>query len=114
MPATPLPYPEGRPRSFRATVHGTVFGGRAELVDEMKDGDRVLLVADPPGDEAPGVWIHLEAGDPVGHLPPEIASWLWPWLHAGGGASATALRVHGEDVPSWRRLVVQVECRGAA
>ena len=114
MASSPTQYPAGCPRSFRATVHGTVFGRRADLVDELHDGDPVLVIADPPGEDEPGVWIHLEGGEPVGHLPPEIARWLWPWLHAGGGARAKALRVHGDDVPSWRRLVVQVECAGAA
>lgn len=105
-----LQYPPGRPRTFRATLHGTVFAGRSELVEGLKDGDRMLLVPDPPGGDAPGVWVHVETGDPVGHLPPEIAGWLWPWLSSGGGARATAIRVHGEDVPSWRRVVVEVDC----
>ena len=30
-------------------------------------------------------------------------------LSGGERASATALRVHGEDAPSWRRVVVEVE-----
>ena len=103
-------YPPGRPHTFRATVHGTVFASRSDLLDGLQDGDRLLVVPDPPGAEAPGVWVHLEGGDPVGHLPPEIAQWLWPWLSEGGGAQATALRVHGDDVPSWRRVVLQVTC----
>ncbi len=103
-------YPPGHLRSFRATLHGTVFASRSDLIDELSDGDRLLVVPDPPGGDAPGVWLHLESGDPVGHLPPEIAQWLWPWLSEGGGAEARALRVHGDDVPSWRRVVVQVNC----
>jgi hypothetical protein len=71
------------------------------------------VVPDPPGEEEPDVWIHLASGEPVGHLPPEIATWLWPWLARGGTAAARAGAVHGGDVPSWRRLVVEVSCRAA-
>ncbi|MEQ9570073.1 MAG: hypothetical protein RLN75_07760 [Longimicrobiales bacterium] len=46
----------------------------------------------------------------MGHLPPEIARWLWPWLVRGGSASGRASAVHGAEVPSWRRLVVEVDC----
>jgi len=67
-------------------------------------------VADPPGQEVPEVWVHLRSGDPIGHLPPEISCWLWPWLRCGGRAHATALRVGGNDVPSWRRVVLEVVC----
>lgn len=69
------------------------------------------LIPDPPGQEAPDVWVHLQDGDPVGHLPPEIARWLAPWLLQGGAAVARALRVQGADVPSWRRLLLEVSCR---
>ena len=100
------------PARFRATVHGTAFAGRERHLDHLHEGDRVLVVPDPPGGEDPEVWIHLASGDPVGHLPPEIAAWLWPHLQAGGEADARALRVHGADTPSWRRVVVQVELRG--
>lgn len=95
--------------SFRATLHGTVFGGRERLLEGLHDGDPVLVVPDPPGGEEPEVWIHLPTGEPLGHLPPEIAHWLWPRLVRGERTRATALRVHGEDVPSWRRVVVEVE-----
>lgn len=69
------------------------------------------LIPDPPGQEPPDVWVHLQDGDPVGHLPPEIARWLAPWLLQGGAAVARALRVQGSDVPSWRRLLLEVSCR---
>ena len=38
------------------------------------------------------------------------ATQLYQDLSAGGGARAKALRVHGDEVPSWRRVVVQVVC----
>jgi len=113
MPYAPPPFPEGRPSCFRSTVHGTVFAGREQLLEGVHDGDRVRLVADPPGQDAPEVWVHLPSGDPIGHLPPEISQWLCPWMQGGGRAEATALRVRGDDVPSWRRVVLEVVCRPA-
>ena len=107
-PAPPLP--TGCPRQFRSTVHGTVFAGRDRHLARMHPGDRVVLVPDPPGQTDPEVWVHLESGDPIGHLPPEISCWLWPWLRGGGAASAVALAVHGADTPSWRPLLVEVHC----
>jgi hypothetical protein len=109
-----LPFPEGCPRSFRATVHGTVFGGRERYLGDVHDGDAIRLVPDPPGQDDPGVWVHLGTGQPIGHLPPEIAAWLWPWLSGGGVAEARAVRVGGEEVPSWRRVVIEVSCRTGA
>jgi hypothetical protein len=103
------PSRQAAPSAFRSTLHGTVFAGRERLLEELHDGDPVLVVPDPPGDDEPGVWIHLPSGEPLGHLPPEISHWLWPRLQAGERARATALRVHGEDAPSWRRVVVRVE-----
>lgn len=110
MDQSTTPFPQGRPRQFRSTVHGTVFAGRDRHLERMHDGDRVVLIPDPPGQEDPEVWVHLESGDPVGHLPPEISSWLVPWMRSGGKAVARALRVHGSEVPSWRRLLVEVSC----
>lgn len=104
------PLPTGCPRQFRSTVLGTVFAGRDRHLAVMHPGDRVVLIPDPPGQTDPEVWVHLESGDPVGHLPREISSWLWPWLHGGGAASAVTLAVHGEDTPSWKRLLVEVHC----
>jgi hypothetical protein len=114
MPYPAPPFPTGCPRHFRSTVHGTVFAGRDRHLARMHPGDRVVLVPDPPGQTDPEVWVHLESGDPIGHLPPEISSWLWPWLRRGGAASAVALAVHGADTPSWRRLLVEVSCEEAA
>jgi hypothetical protein len=100
-----------RPSTFRTTVHGTIFGHRSDHLAELSPGDRLLLIPDPPGEEEPAVWVHLPEGDPVGHLPPEINLWLAPWMMSGGAASATTLRVGGEEVPSWKRLLIEVECR---
>lgn len=109
MPSTP-PFPEGRPPLFRSTVHGTVFAGRDRYVETLSDGDEVRLVADPPVQDEPEVWVHLQSGEPIGHLPAEIATWLWPWLSNGGVATARLLRVRGAEVPSWRRVVLEVSC----
>lgn len=107
------PLPDGHPSTFRATVHGTVFGERAARVADVEDGEELLLIPDPPMEEDPAVWVHSRGGDPLGHLPPEISQWLAPWLLRGGRARATAVRVRGDDVPSWRRLVIEVSCEEA-
>ena len=107
------PLPAEQPATFRATVHGTVFGDRAAHVSEVAQGDTLLLIPDPPVDEDPAVWVHRAAGDPLGHLPPEINSWLAPWLLRGGAATATAVKVRGAEVPSWKRLVIEVHCAAA-
>lgn len=107
------PFPAGQPPLFRSTVHGTVFGGRDRHVDALNDGDELRLVPDPPVQDVPEVWVHLKSGEPIGHLPPDIAFWLWPWLARGGVARARLLRVRGAEVPSWRRLLLEVSCRVA-
>ena len=66
------PFPDGRPTCFRSTVHGTIFSGRDRHVDAVKDGDTLQLIADPPVQTNPEVWVHLDSGDPIGHLPTEI------------------------------------------
>lgn len=105
------PFPTGCPTQFRATVHGIAFADRERHLDGLSEGDRLVLMADPPtGTRRPGIWIHLPSGDPIGHLPPEIAAWLWPWLRQGGEAEVRALRVHGSEAPSWRRLMIEVNC----
>ncbi len=109
MPASP-PFPRNQPASFRATVHGTVFGGRAAVLDLLSEGEELLLLPGPPVDDEPGVWVHRSGGDLVGHLPPEIEYWLAPWLLRGGRARARAVRVRGDETPSWRRLVIAVDC----
>jgi hypothetical protein len=99
---------QDHPAPFRTTVHGLVFGQRAERLAALAPGDELILIPDPPGDEEPAVWVHLRGGDPVGHLPPEIAAWLAPWMLQGGAATATAVRIGGLETPSWKRLVIEV------
>lgn len=95
---------------FRATVHGLAFAGRHRRLDRVEAGDHLLLVPDPPCAPLEQVWVHLEGGSPLGHLPHEIARWLAPWMRTGGRTSVRAVRVGGDDVPSWKRLVVEVSC----
>lgn len=107
---TPPALPSNRPGRFRATVHGMVFGERSLHLGRVTEGDELLLIPDPPVEDDPGVWVHLPGGDLLGHLPPEIEAWLAPWILRGGRARARALRVSGTDVPSWRRLLIEVTC----
>ena len=72
MKHTPPPFPEGQPPQFRSTVHGTVFAGRDRFVEMLQAGDTVRLIADPPVQIDPEVWVHMESGEPIGHLPVEI------------------------------------------
>lgn len=102
--------PPERPEHFFATVHGTVFGERARCVDDLEAGDELVLLPDPPIEEDPGVWVHGREGDLIGHLPPEIGSWLAPWILRGGRVQARAVRVSGDEVPSWRRVLIEVRC----
>lgn len=95
---------------FRATVHGLAFAGRHRRLGDVEAGDRLLLIPDPPGATLEQVWVHLEGGNPLGHLPNEIARWLAPWMRTGGRTAARAARVGGDEVPSWKRLVVEVSC----
>ncbi len=107
---TPPPFPRDRPRRFRATVHGTVFAGRDRHLEGLTVGDSLRLIPEPLAESDPEVWVHLHTGDPVGHLPREIGVWLAPWLRSGGAAEARALKVSGEEVPSWRRLLLEIRC----
>lgn len=104
IPATGAPV-------FRATVHGLAFEGRARHLDGVTPREELLLIPDPPGSRCDDVWVHLAAGDPLGHLPPEIGSWLAPWMRRGGAARARVLKVGDDTVPSWKRLLVEVVCQ---
>lgn len=108
----PPPLPAGAPGSFRTTVHGTIFGERRILLDRVGPGTVLVLLPGPPLDDEPGVWVHLPGGEPIGHLPPEIEAWLAPWMRRGGKATARVIRASGTDVPSWRRLLIEVDCCG--
>lgn len=91
-------------------MHGTVFAGRDRYLEELREGAVVKLVADPPVQDHPEVWVHTIDGEPIGHLPPDVSGWLWPWMSSGGVATAVTLRVRGGEVPSWRRLLLDVSC----
>jgi hypothetical protein len=108
-PAHP-PLPPDTPACFRTTVHGTIFGGRTAVLERVAADDELLLLPGPPLDDEPGVWVHLPDGELLGHLPPEIEAWLSPWLLRGGRATARVVRVSGAQVPSWRRLLIEVHC----
>jgi hypothetical protein len=98
------------PTVFRATVHGLVFSERQRALEAVRPGDALVLMPDPPGGDEDCVWVHRESGDILGHLPPDIGAWLGPWIRAGGAASAMTLKVGSAQVPSWKRLIVEVRC----
>jgi hypothetical protein len=75
-------------REFLTPVYGTVFGRRTAVVQRLKEGDKLILVPDPPGIDQPNVWVHARGGDVVGQVS----------------------RVAGDDVASWKRLVITVRC----
>jgi hypothetical protein len=93
---------------FRTPVYGTVFGRRADVVKRLHVGDRLILVPDPPGTDPPTVWVHARGGDVVGHLSPDVNAWLAPWMLAGRCYGAEVADVRGDDVASWKRLVITV------
>lgn len=97
-------------REFCTPVYGTVFGGRTAVVHRLREGDQLILVPDPPGIEPPNVWVHARGGDVVGHLSPDVNSWLVPSMLAGERYGAQVSRVGGDDVASWKRLVITVRC----
>lgn len=95
---------------FHTPVYGTVFGRRRTVLHRLCVGDRLILVPDPPGTDEPSVWVHARGGDVVGHLSPDVNSWLVPWMLAGGRCGAVVAQVGGDDVASWKRLVITVHC----
>lgn len=96
------------PEDFDASVFGTVFAHRSEVLQRLKVGDRLILVPDPPDVDPPAVWVHATGGDVVGHLSPDVSAWLAPWMLAGGRCGATVRYLGGADVASWKRLVITV------
>jgi hypothetical protein len=95
---------------FRTPVYGTVFANRAAVVRRLCVGDPIILVADPPCIDEPNVWVHARGGDVVGHLSPDLNSWLVPWMYAGHRCRAEVAKVGGAEVASWKRLVIAVHC----
>jgi HIRAN domain len=101
--------------AFRTPVYGTVFGRRTQVVHRLHPGDRLILVPDPPGADPPNVWVHARGGDVVGHLSPDVNAWLAPLMLSGSCYGAEVAEVRGDDVASWKRLVIDVRCvRGNA
>lgn len=94
--------------SFSTPVYGTVFARRTETLHRLQSGDRLILVPDPPGAEPPTVWVHARGGDVVGHLSPDISAWLAPWMLAGSCYGAEVAVIRGDDVASWKRLLITV------
>jgi hypothetical protein len=95
---------------FRAPVYGTVFANRSAVVQRLSIGDELILVPDPPGIDEPNVWVHAAGGDVVGHLAPDLNSWLVPWMLAGHHCRAAVAHVGGAEVASWKRLVIAIRC----
>ncbi len=93
---------------FTTPVYGTIFGRRTAVVDRLREGDRLILVPDPPGIEPPNVWVHAPGGDVIGHLSPDVASWLVPTMLNGDRYGAVVTRIGGNNIASWKRLVITV------
>lgn len=100
-------------REFETSVYGTVFGQRTDVLHRLKPGDQLILVPDPPGTDEPSVWVHAPGGDVVGHLSPDINSWLVPWMLEGGRCGAVVTQVGNDDVASYKRLIITVRCRAS-
>lgn len=98
-------------REFETPVYGTVFGQRTKVVHRLQPGDPLILVPDPPGIDVANVWVHAAGGDVIGHLAPDINAWLVPMMLNGCRCSAVVAQVGGDDVASYRRLIVTVRCR---
>src|SRR5438105_1373770 len=98
-------------REFDTPVYGTVFARRTDAVRRLRPGDRLILVPDPPGTDEPSVWVHAPGGDVVGHLSPDINTWLVPWMLEGARCGAIVAHVGNEDVASYKRLIITVQCR---
>jgi hypothetical protein len=105
----PIPPPPKELRC-RTNVHGTVFAARADVLNRLQLGDRLLVIPDPPVEnEAPAVWLHVSGGDVLGYLPVQISAWLGPWMLSGGRCQATVVNINGAEVASWNRIEVELE-----
>ena len=93
---------------FQTAVYGTVFGRRTQVLRRLHEGDHLILVPDPPGTDEPSVWVHAPGGDVIGHLSPDVNSWLVPWMLEGSWYGAEVTRLRGDDVASWKRLIITV------
>jgi hypothetical protein len=98
-------------KEFRTPVYGTIFGTRLDVVHRLHEGDSLILVPDPPGTDDASVWVHAPGGDVVGHLSPDVSSWLVPWMLDGGRCGAVVEEVRSDDVASYKRLIITVRCR---
>jgi hypothetical protein len=52
--------------------------------------------------------VHAPGGDVVGHLSPDVNAWLAPSMLSGWCYGAEVAVVRGDDVASWKRLVITV------
>ena len=93
---------------FEVPVYGTVFAARAAVVRRLREGDRLILVPDPPGVDDPSVWVHAPGGDVVGHLSPDINAWMVPRMIHGARYAAAVTSVGAPDTESWKRLLIEV------
>lgn len=108
---TPRPVPQPPLEAVTRThVHGTVFAARGAVVDRLRADDPLLLVPDPPGDddEAPAVWVHVQGGDVLGHVPVQVAAWLAPYMLAGGRCRARVTHVGAPGTASWSRVEIEL------
>lgn len=78
------------------------------MLQRLRPGDRLILVPDPPGTEPLWVWVHAPGGDIVGHLSPDLSSWLAPAMLNGRCYAAQVAELRGGDVASWKRLTIAV------
>jgi hypothetical protein len=100
-----------RTSEFETPVYGTIFAQRKEVLHRLKIGDPLILVPDPPGTDEPSVWVHATGGDVIGHLSPDINAWLVPWMLEGQRCGAVVSQLGGDDVASYKRLLITVRCR---
>jgi hypothetical protein len=93
---------------FETPVYGTVFAERAAVVGRLRPGDSLILLPDPPGVDDPSVWVHAPGGDVVGHLSPDVNTWLAPRMLGGAHYGAVVRSIGDPAMESWKRLVITV------